>query len=45
MEALFFTMPVVVLYMDDTVIFEYTNFRMHLTSVIDVLKCLQEAGT
>jgi hypothetical protein len=44
MGALFFDMPVVVVYMDDIIMFGYVDFVMHLMDVTEVLKCLSEAG-
>jgi hypothetical protein len=41
MGALFFDMPVVVVYMDDIIVFDYLDFGMHLVNVMEVLnsKC------
>jgi hypothetical protein len=44
MEALFFDMPVVVIFRDDTIVFGYANFEVHLIDVTEVLRCLQQAG-
>jgi len=42
--TLFFYMPVVVVYMDDTIVFGYANFGTHLIDVTEVLRRLQAAG-
>jgi hypothetical protein len=42
--SLFFYMPVVVVYMDDTIVFGYANFGTHLIDVTEVLRRLQAAG-
>jgi len=44
MGALFFDMPVVVIYMDDTIVFGYADFNGHLVDVTEVLRRLQAAG-
>jgi len=44
MGELFFNMPVVIILMDDTIVFGYANFGSHLVDVIEVLKRLQKAG-
>jgi hypothetical protein len=44
MGNLFHDMPVIVVYMDDIIIFGYTNFADHLKDVAEVLKCLFESG-
>jgi hypothetical protein len=44
MSALFSDMPVVVIYMDDTIIFGYAEFDSHLVDVTEVLRRLEAAG-
>ncbi len=44
MGALFFDMPVVVIYMDDIIVFGYIDFRTHLIDATEVLKRLSDAG-
>jgi hypothetical protein len=44
MGALFFDMPVVVIFMDDTIVFGYADFGAHLIDVTEVLRHLQQAG-
>jgi hypothetical protein len=44
MGALFFDMPIVVVYMGDTIIFGFIDFGTHLIDIREVLKCLKEAG-
>jgi len=44
MSALFSNMPVVVIYMDDTIIFGYADFNSHLVDVTEVLHRLEAAG-
>jgi hypothetical protein len=44
MGALFFDMPVVVIFMDDTIMFGYANFGAHLIDVTEVLRRLQQVG-
>jgi phospholipid-translocating ATPase len=44
MGMLFLDMDVVVVFMDDTIIFGYAGFGEHLLDVAEVLKRLQEAG-
>ncbi len=44
MGALFFDMPVVVIFMDDTIVFGYADFGSHLVDVMEVLQHLQQAG-
>lgn len=43
MEALLFYMPVIIIYMDVTIVFGYVNFRLHLVYVSEVLRRLEEA--
>jgi len=40
MGALFFDMPVVVIFMDDTIVFGYADFRSHHVDITEVLICL-----
>jgi len=44
MGALFFDMPVVVIFMDDTIVFGYADFGAHLIDVTEVLRRLQQVG-
>jgi hypothetical protein len=44
MSTLFFDMPVVVIYVDDTIIFGYADFNSHLIDVTEVLCRLEAAG-
>jgi len=44
MSAIFFEMPVVVIYMDDTIVFGYADLGSHLVDVTEVLRRLQAAG-
>jgi hypothetical protein len=44
MGALSFDMPVVVVYMDDIIVFGYLDFGTHLIDVTEVLKRLSDAG-
>jgi hypothetical protein len=44
MGALFFDMPVGVVYMDDIIVFGYLDFGTHLVDVTEVIKCLSDAG-
>jgi hypothetical protein len=44
MSAIFFDMPVVVIYMDDTIVFGYADLDSHKIDVTEVLRRLQEAG-
>ncbi len=44
MSTLFFDMPVVVIYVDDTIIFGYADFNSHLVDVTEVLCRLEAAG-
>jgi len=44
MGALFFDMPVVVVYMDDIIVFGYLDFGTHLLDITEVLKHLSDAG-
>jgi hypothetical protein len=44
MSAIFFDMPVVVIYMDDTIVFGYADLGSHLVDVTEVLRRLQAAG-
>jgi hypothetical protein len=45
MGALFFDMPVVVIFIDDTIVFGYADFGSHQVDVMEVLRRLQQAGT
>jgi hypothetical protein len=36
MSALFFDMPIVVIHMDDTIIFGYADFNSHLVDVTEL---------
>jgi hypothetical protein len=38
MGALFFDMPVVVIYMDDTIVFRCADFGTHLVDVTEILR-------
>ncbi len=44
MGALFTDMPVVTMYMDDSIVFGYLDFNSHLSDVAEVLRRLKEAG-
>jgi len=44
MGALLFDMPVVVIFMGDTIVFGYADFGSHLIDVTEVLRHLQQAG-
>jgi hypothetical protein len=44
MGALFFDMPIVVVYMDGTIVFGYLDFESHLIDVTEVLQRLSETG-
>jgi len=44
MGALFYDIPVVVIYMDDIIVFGYLDFGSHLVDVTEVLRRLSEAG-
>jgi hypothetical protein len=44
MGALFFDMPIIVVYMDDIIVFGYLDFETHLVDVTEVLKRLSDAG-
>ncbi len=44
MDTLFFDMPVIVVYMDDIIVFGYLDFTTHLVDVTEVLKWLSESG-
>jgi hypothetical protein len=44
MGALFFDMQVVIIFMDDTIIFGYADFGSHLVDVTEVLRRLHQAG-
>ncbi len=44
MGALFFDMPVVVMYMGDIIVFGYLDFGTHLMDVTEVLKRLSDSG-
>ena len=43
-ERHFFDIPVVVIYMDDTIVFGYADLGRHLVDITEVLRRLQEAG-
>jgi hypothetical protein len=44
MGALFYDMPIVIIYMDDIIVFSYIDFGTHLIDVTEVLKRLSAAG-
>jgi hypothetical protein len=44
MGALFTDMPVLIMYTDDSIVFGYLDFNLHLSDVVEVLRRLKEAG-